>query len=81
MALCRTCRQERSAALTPVRPPDRQRENEHPAVLLLRAWHQDDDVRCRLLFVTGPSTPRRVATAAQGVDAICEAVRRWLLQV
>ena len=82
MALCRTCRQERPAdAVTLARRPDRQKENDHPAVLLLRAWHQDDDVRCRLLFVRDPSTPRRVSTAAQGVDAICEAVRRWLLQV
>ena len=52
-----------------------------PAVLLLRVWHQDDEVRCRLIFVTDASSPPGVTTAAQGVEAICDEVRRWLLQL
>jgi hypothetical protein len=52
-----------------------------PAVLLLRVWHQDEEVRCRLMFVTDSSSPPNSTTAAQGVDAICDAVRRWLLQL
>jgi hypothetical protein len=54
---------------------------DEPAVLLLRVWHQDDEVRCRLMYVTDASSPPNSTTAAQGVDAICDAVRRWLLQL
>jgi hypothetical protein len=54
---------------------------DEPAVLLLRVWHQDDEVRCRLISVTDSSSPPNSTSAAQGVDAICDTVRRWLLQL
>jgi acetaldehyde dehydrogenase (acetylating) len=53
---------------------------DRPAVLLLRVWRQDADLRCRLMVVTDPSSPPSALAAAQGVDAICEEVRRWLQQ-
>jgi hypothetical protein len=80
MTLCRACRQD-AAAITPPPRSESEHEADHPAVLLLRVWHQDDELRCRLMLVTDPSSPPSVSTAAQGVDAICDAVRRWLLQV
>jgi hypothetical protein len=83
MALCRACRPDRPGD-TIIRSPrraGREHETDHPAVLLLRVWHQDNALRCRLLSVTDRSSPPSVTTAAQGVDAICDAVRRWLLQV
>jgi hypothetical protein len=49
-------------------------------VLLLRVWTEDDDLRCRLLQGTQRS-PDGVVAVAQGVDAICDAVRRWLLEI
>jgi hypothetical protein len=54
---------------------------DHPAVLLLRVWRQDDDLRCRLMAVTDTSSPPSVTIAAQGIDAICDEVRRWLTQL
>ena len=48
-----------------------------PAVgtaLLLRVW-REGDLRARLIGVDGGH--RTVATA-QGIDAICDAVRAWL---
>ena len=78
MAMCRACRRDETAAAAPSRPEP---ENGHPAVLLLRVWHQDDELRCRLLPATDPSSTPRAGMAAQGVDAICAAVRDWLGQV
>jgi hypothetical protein len=58
-----------------------EREADHSAALLLRVWHDDDELRCRLLSVTDPTSPPSCVTAAQGIDAICDAVRHWLLHV
>jgi hypothetical protein len=55
--------------------------NDHPAALLLRVWHQDDDLCCRLIMVTDSSSPPSISIAAQGIDAICDEVRRWLQQL
>lgn len=85
MALCRSCQQSEGAETVgdedrferTDRPPS---EGEGAAVLLLRVWAEDRDLRCRLMFVKDPSSQPSVAVA-QGVDAICEAVRGWLLQV
>jgi hypothetical protein len=83
MTLCRICRQNQPAAAitSPAPHADPEHATDHPAALLLRVWHQDDELRARLIFVTDPSSPPSVATALQGLDAIGDAVRRWLLQV
>jgi hypothetical protein len=80
--LCRTCRENgaAAAATSPSRSGPEQ-GSDHPAALLLRVWHQDEELRCRLMMVNDSSSPASVSTAAQGIDAICDAVRRWLLQV
>jgi hypothetical protein len=51
------------------------------AVLILRVWAEDDQLRCRLLGASRSSADPGVVAVAQGVDAICAAVRDWLLDV
>jgi hypothetical protein len=80
MTLCRTCRQDHPA-VAPQSEDDPEPESDHRGVLLLRVWRQDDDLRCRLLSVSDSSSPPKALAAAQGIDAICDAVRRWLLQL
>lgn len=45
------------------------------AILVLRVWPEDEGLRARLLSGTGE---QQTIVLAQGVDAICEQVRRWL---
>ncbi len=76
--MCRACDPSRHSASSSPHPhptPD-----EHSAVLLLRVWHEDDQLRCRLIQAADASTPPTGVGVAQGVDAICTAVRTWLLQ-
>jgi hypothetical protein len=49
---------------------------ERSAALVLRVWPEGDDLRCRLMRVSDALSPSSVV--AQGVDAICDEVRRWL---
>ena len=70
MNLCRTC--AASAGAEAAAPP-------RTATLLLRAWPESDGPRARLLGLHDPGGAEYVVAAAQGVDAICDAVRRWLL--
>jgi hypothetical protein len=49
-----------------------------PAALLLRVWPEGDELRCRLLGFPDLSARPGVVAVAHGIDAICDAVRRWL---
>jgi hypothetical protein len=86
--LCRICRQGRPTASGSQPSVDAPSERSHPgpekddsAVLLLRVWRQDGDLRCRLMSVTDSVSAPSVFAVAQGVDAIDAAVRQWLLRV
>jgi hypothetical protein len=80
MTLCRACREREpgdgvstATALTgPAEGPT--------AALLLRVW-QDAGPRARLLAVADAATPPASIGVAHGVDAICDAVRAWLLSL
>jgi hypothetical protein len=76
--MCRACHQSHRA--TASSPPPLPAPDDHPAVLLLRVWHEDDQLRCRLMQAADASSPPAGVGVAQGVDAICDAVRGWLLQ-
>jgi hypothetical protein len=52
---------------------------QQPRALLLRVWPEGDDLRCRLFQASDASSPVSMVGIVQGVDAICDAVRRWLL--
>ena len=65
MAVCQACRTGRPGGSGGPGPG---------AVLVLRVWSEESGLRARLL-----SGDR--AAVAQGVDAICEQVRRWLATV
>jgi hypothetical protein len=47
-------------------------------VLVLRVWREGDELRCRLLGARPPSSTLSAVLVVQGLDAICEAVRKWL---
>jgi hypothetical protein len=74
VAICRTC-SDRSHPAAQADSGDRPARS---AVLLLRVWSEGDDLRCRLLQ---GAPADGVVAVAQGVDAICDAVRRWLLAI
>jgi hypothetical protein len=76
MPTCEACRARRQTAEEASADPN----PEASVSILLRAWREGDEVRCRLLRGTHPA-PVRGTMVAQGVDAICEAVRRWLLEL
>jgi len=93
---CRSCRSRahradrqnpRTELIDPVEPVGRVEpvgpvELEHPsAALLLRVWPEGDELRGRLLGFTDTSSVARGLAVAEGIDAICDAVRRWLLEV
>ena len=60
-------------------PSDRGTEAERPpAALLLRVWPEGDELRCRLLGFPDLSARPEVVAVAHGIDAICDAVCRWL---
>jgi hypothetical protein len=65
----------------PVNPVGQGEPGRPSAALLLRVWPEGDELRGRLLGFTDMSSAARVLAVAQGVDAICDAVRRWLLEV
>jgi hypothetical protein len=71
MATCRMCSDRPDGLQAEPRPG-----TGRSAVLLLRVWQEGDDLRCRLLQGTSQE-----GVVAQGVDAICDAVRRWLLEM
>jgi hypothetical protein len=73
MTVCRACRNRQDA--------ETDESTARSGALLLRVWREDDELRCRLLRVTDPSSPARAVGIVQGVDAICDAVRRWLLEL
>jgi hypothetical protein len=73
MATCRTCSEQPELAAAEPGP-----STGRSAVLLLRVWQEGDDLRCRLLQ---GAPADGVVAVAQGVDAVCEAVRRWLLEI
>jgi len=74
MPVCRACRDRQFDAAADERPAQ-------SGALLLRVWREDDGLRCRLLRVTDLSSPVRAVGIVQGVDAICDAVRGWLLEL
>ena len=94
MTTCRTCSTRDRVVALPAREPklsneptgsdqpsrsDRGYEAERPpAALLLRVWPEGDELRCRLLGFPDLSARPRVVAVAHGIDAICDAVRRWL---
>jgi hypothetical protein len=49
---------------------------ERSAALVLRVWPEGEELRCRVIRVTDALAPHSVV--AQGEDAICAEVRRWL---
>jgi hypothetical protein len=49
------------------------------SALLIRAWPEEDGLRARLLDVGDPRAIPVPFVCAQGVEAILDAVRAWLL--
>jgi hypothetical protein len=80
MTACRVCSTRGNTAATVDGGGSGEPKGPVSVTLLLRVWRESDDLRCRLLSVTGAavSSPQPVAVA-QGVDDICDAVREWLL--
>jgi len=76
MTTCRVCAHGRGARHTrDVRDAGSPDAGDAGAVLLVRAWRDGDVLRARLL-AAGPS--HRTVATAQGVDAVCDALRSWL---
>ena len=76
---CRTC-DPAGRSTAPV-APGLAGPGDRSTVLVLRVWSEGDELRCRLMEAADVASPPVVAGAAQGVDAICDLVRRRLLQL
>lgn len=66
MSTCRACEAREHTGTT--------------SVLVLRAWREEDGVRCRFVAVptAGDPAPEPPVHVAAGADDVCAAVKAWL---